>query len=140
VIHLFHADSHFRADPDTILLLPQPLARVATDDPEEAFALTQHGVRVDGPWWAHPQTELLIRSTAVGDVLRRADGARLLVAPAGFVPYAPPASMTTLQQLIWARQKLIDARDLAPTQATRRTQEALVLLTAALDSLLTRPA
>jgi hypothetical protein len=140
-IKIFHTDSRFRADPATIILPPEPIGLVQTDDPDEAFALTQHGVRVDGPWWAHPATELFVRSTSVGDVMQLSTGERLVVAPVGFVPYEPPEQMTPRQLVAWARQKLCDLRAHPrrdSEQGDRLLHEAIQLLSDAVHRLYER--
>src|SRR5690606_32599798 len=73
-------------------------AIVDTDDPEQAYRLTQH---VDADWYAHPAVTAVVRSrsTSIGDVLETEEGRLLLVASFGFRELAGrtlPARQTAL--------------------------------------------
>lgn len=125
VIKLYHTASHFTADPNQIVLPARPLARIETDDPEVVFHLTQHGVATDRPWFANPDPRLLvlIRSTSVGDVLERADGARLIVAPTGFRPYPTDSPTDPLAQLAHVRALLQTVQTHHPPQSRHGAQQ-----------------
>lgn len=87
-IHVYH-NPHFpdfanRAGPETLDLHSLYLAAIVdTDDPAQAYRLTQH---VDGAGYDQPAVTVVARSrfTSVGDVLATAGGRLLLVAPFGF--------------------------------------------------------
>ena len=74
-------------------------AIVDTDDPAEAFRVTQH---IDNVWHNSPGVITVVRSrsTSVGDVLATGDGRLLAVMPAGFPELALllPAAESALAQ------------------------------------------
>jgi hypothetical protein len=69
-------------------------ARVDTDDPDEAFRLTQH---IDEPWYdnpecheePHPETGQRHRSTSAGDVVVTPDGKHWRCEPVGWTEFQP---------------------------------------------------
>ena len=85
---VFHATRPgFRTDGDlTGLLRPdyELVAEVETDDPHEAFGLTNSA---DDRWWFNERITAMVtpcRSTSVGDVLVLPSGTALLVVRVGF--------------------------------------------------------
>jgi hypothetical protein len=102
-IHVYHnpyfLDSSRQPAPEIPDLASLYLtAIVDTDDPEQAYRLTQH---VDADWYGYPAVTAVVRSrsTSVGDVLETADGRLLLVASFGFRELAGralPAGETVL--------------------------------------------
>jgi hypothetical protein len=89
-------------DPDLASLYLAAI--VATDDPEQAYRLTQH---VHADWYGHPAVTTVVRSrsTSVGDVLETVDGRLLLVASFGFTElagHALPVAATALTRALGA--------------------------------------
>lgn len=109
-IHVYHNPSFLDCNqsagsPSPDLARLYLAAIVDTDDPEQAYHLTQH---VDGDWYGYPAVTTVVRSrsTSIGDVLETADGRLLLRASFGFRELSGrslPAGQTDLMRLLRAR-------------------------------------
>ena len=66
------------------------VAEVVSDEPDEAFGLTNH---IDSDWKTNrgvtPTAWVPVRSTSVGDVLELSDGRHLLIIGIGFTEITP---------------------------------------------------
>lgn len=87
-IHVYHNPHFLDFNPDSGPEAPDLeaiylAAVVDTDEPEQAYHLTQH---VYAEWYDHPAVTTVVRSrsTSIGDVVETEEGRLLLVASFGF--------------------------------------------------------
>lgn len=111
-------------------------AIVDTDDPEQAYHLTQH---VDADWYDHPAVTTVVRSrsTSIGDVLETEDGRLLLVASFGFRELAGrslPARQTALMRLLRARAAAGKGQQEGVLQGVHTLYTALLFAAPLLDA------
>lgn len=80
VFHNPHFNEYDRESHNTLVIPHRPVARVETDDLEQAFRLTQHR---RNSWFTNPDVTVMLRSTSVGDILSQ-NGDLFVVESAGF--------------------------------------------------------
>jgi hypothetical protein len=111
-------------------------AIIDTDDPEQAYHLTQH---VHADWYGHPAVTTVVRSrsTSIGDVLETEEGRLLLVASFGFrelTDRSLPARQTALMRSLRARAAAAKGQQEGVLQAVHTLHTALLFAAPLLET------